>query len=62
MAESHAEKHFQILITLSGVKRLADGKVQVASSGKDGSGKLTYNVAPHFKAGAITWSVIRYQH
>lgn len=55
------EEIFQILITLSGVKRFADGKFKVASSGDEGSGKLKYDVNPHFKAGAITWSVVRYE-
>ncbi|MEI6706534.1 MAG: hypothetical protein WCK96_05285 [Methylococcales bacterium] len=54
------EEIFQTFITLFGVERLANGKFRVASSDGVGSGILRYNVNPHFKAGAITWSVERY--
>ncbi len=55
------DEYYQILITLLGVKRNADGKFKVASAAEEGDGKLTYNVNPHFKAGAITWGVVRYE-
>jgi hypothetical protein len=53
---SHTDKDFQAIITLLGVKRLADGEVKVASASGEGSGKLTNNSA-HFQAGPITWIV-----
>ncbi len=52
---------FQVLITLDFAKRMADGAFKVASVLGNGSGKLKYNVNPHFKAGDITWTVVRYE-
>jgi hypothetical protein len=52
---------FQVLITLDFAKRMADGAFKLASERGNGSGKLKYNVNPHFKAGEITWTVVRYE-
>ena len=54
------EEYFQVLITLDYVQRLAGGNFKVGSVLKEGSGRLTYNVNPHFEKGAITWTVVRY--
>ena len=51
---------FQVLMTLSTVKRDANGYFHVPGSNGDGTGLLTYNVNPYFKSGAIEFSVIRY--
>jgi len=66
---SHKEgegPYFQVLIFLNDAKRMADDRFKVASSGEEGKGKLIYNVSKpgggyHFKAGAIEWSVVRYE-
>lgn len=52
---------FQILITLYQVRRTAMGYFEIASVIKPGAGKLTYNVNPHFTAGDILWTPVRYE-
>jgi hypothetical protein len=54
------DEYFQVLIKLFYARRLANGTFKVASTLDEGAGKLTYNVNPHFKAGDITWTVVRY--
>jgi hypothetical protein len=52
---------FQVLITLDLAKRMANGAFRVGSVLGNGSGRLTYDVNPHFKKGDITWTVVRYE-
>jgi hypothetical protein len=52
---------FQVLIFLDYVRRLANGSFKVGSVLNEGTGRLTYNVNPHFKAGDITWTATRYE-
>ncbi len=59
---SDEKEDYQILITLNNVSRSSNG--QFGGAGKNGagsgSGLLTYDVNPHFKKGAIEWTVVRY--
>lgn len=54
------EEMFQVLITLSSVKRDANGYFHLSASSGEGTGLLAYNVNPHFKSGVIEFSVVRY--
>ncbi|RXT44594.1 hypothetical protein B6S44_27570 [Bosea sp. Tri-44] len=56
------EEYFQILITLTGIRRNAEGKFRGGGSQGAGSGKgvLTYNISPYFVKGAIEWTVVAY--
>ncbi|WID99271.1 hypothetical protein QO058_14115 [Bosea vestrisii] len=56
------EEYFQVLITLTGLRRNSEGKFGGSGSQDAGSGKgiLTYNVSPYFEKGAIEWTVVAY--
>lgn len=56
------EEDFQVLITLTGMRRNAAGKFGGSGSQGAGGGKgiLTYNVSPYFEKGAIEWTIVAY--
>lgn len=55
------EPYFQRLIQMTGIDRTAMSQFKVMSVLKSGTGLLTYNVNPHFKAGEMLWTPIRYE-
>lgn len=56
------EEYFQVLITLTDMRRNSEGRFGGAGNEGAGSGKgiLTYNVNPYFEKGAIGWTVVAY--